>query len=151
VTRVRIFLDSCVLIEAICSPWSDSRGVLILGRSSVFRFVLSEMVLEETERALTKKLAQEFGGSRRLKEEFRFLLERLDIERVPHVSVEEVQRARMLIRHINDVPILAAAIQAKPDWLLTDNSSHFTREVSRKTGLRIATPQEFLLLCGKLF
>lgn len=149
--QVRIFLDSCVLIEGICAPWSDSRGVLILGRSSVFRFVLAEIVIEETERALAKKLGRDFGGDRRLKEEFRFLLNRLDIERVPHVSVQEVQRARSLIRHVNDVPILAAAIQAKPDWLLTDNTSHFNREVSRRTSIRIATPQQFLLLCGKLF
>ena len=146
-----MFLDSCVLIEAICAPWSDSRGVLILGRSSVFRFVLAEMVIEETERALAKKLGRDFGSGGRLKEEFLFLLGRLDIERVPHSSAEEVQRARALIRHINDVPILAAAIKAKPDWLLTDNDTHFDQVVSTKTGLQIATPREFLLLCGKLF
>jgi hypothetical protein len=50
----------------------------------------------------------------------------------------------------NEVPILAAAIQAQPDWLLTDDTSHFNREVSRRTSIRIDTPQEFLLLCGKL-
>lgn len=150
-TQVRLFLDSCVLIEAICAPWSDSRGVLILGRSSVFRFVLAEMVIEGTERALGKKLRREFGSGLRLKEEFHFLLRRLDIERPPHSSAEEVYQARPLIRHINDVPVLAAAIKAKPDWLLTDNTTHFNQAVSRKTGLQIATPHEFLLLCGKLF
>jgi hypothetical protein len=151
VTQVRLFLDSCVLIEGISAPWSDSRGVLILGRSSVFRFVLAEIVIEETERALAKKLGRDFGGELRLKEEFRFLLARLDIERVPHVSTQAVQRTRPLIRHMNDAPVLAAAILAKPDWLLTDNTSHFNQVVSRKTGLQISTPQEFLLQCGKLF
>jgi hypothetical protein len=124
VTQVRVFLDSCVLIEAICAPWSDSHGVLILGRSSVFRFVLAEMVIEETERALAKKLGRDFGSGWRLKEEFLFLLGRLDIERVPHSSADEVQRARALIRHFNDVPILAAAIKASltgfsPTMILT--------------------------------
>jgi hypothetical protein len=151
VIQVRLFLDSCVLIEGICAPWSDSRGVLILGRSSVFRFVLAEMVIEETERALTKKLGRDFGSGLRLKEEFCFLLKRLDIERVPHSSAEEVQRARPLIRHSNDAPILGAAIKAKPDWLVTDNTSHFNQVVSRKTGLQIVTPREFLFFCGKLF
>ena len=79
------------------------------------------------------------------------MLKRLDIERVPHSSPEEVQGARPLIGHINDAPILAAAIKAKPDWLLTDNATHFNQAVSRKTGLQIATPRELLVLCGKLF
>jgi hypothetical protein len=151
VNQVRVFLDSCVLIEAICAPWSDSRGVLILGRSSVFRFILAEMLIEETERAFAKKLRGDFRSGLRLQEEFRFLLRRLAIERFPHSSAEEVQRPRPLIRHTNDAPILAAAIKAKPDWLLTDSASHFNQAVSRKTGLKIATPYEFLLLCGKLF
>jgi hypothetical protein len=104
-----------------------------------------------SERALAKKPGRDFGSGWRLKEEFLFLLGRLDIERVPHSFAEEVQRARPLIRHINDVPILAAAIKAKTDWLLTDNDTHFDQVVSTKTGLQIATPREFLLLCGKLF
>jgi predicted nucleic acid-binding protein len=79
------------------------------------------------------------------------LLARFDIERAPHVFAETAQLARTLIRHVNEVPILAAAIQAQPDWLLTDDTSHFNREVSRRTSIRIDTPQEFLLLCGKLF
>jgi hypothetical protein len=151
VTKVRVFLDSCVLIEGICAPWSDSRGVLILGRSSLFRFVLAEMVIEETGRALAKRLGPAFGGEHRLKDEFLFLLERLDIERVPRASAEDVRQTRSLIRHINDVPILAAAINAKPDWLLTDNTSHFNSTVSEKTSLRIAAPRDFLLHCGQLF
>ena len=150
-SAIRVFLDSCVLIEGICAPWSDSRGVLILGRSSLFKFVLAEIVAEETERALAKKLARDFGSARRLRDEFRFLLKRLDIERIQHASNDDVHRAQPLIRHFNDVPILAAAIKAKPDWLLTDNTSHFDTAVSKKTGLRIATPHEFLLVCGKLF
>ena len=150
-SRVRIFLDSCVLVEGVCAPWSDSRGVLILGRSSLFTFVLADIVLEESERALARKLHEVFGGPQRLREEFRFLIQRLNVERIPHVSDQEFMRSRPLIRHVNDVPVLAAAINARPDWLVTDNTAHFDEKVSRKTGLRIATPREFLSSCGKLF
>jgi predicted nucleic acid-binding protein len=151
VNHVRVFLDSCVLVEGVCSAWSASRAVLILGRSPTFKFVLAELVIEETQRALTNKLSDSFGGSRRLREDFAFLLTRLNPERVPHVTDIQFLAARSMIRHTNDVPILAAAIQAKPDWLLTDNTAHFDDRVSEKSGLRIATPQQFLNLCGKLF
>ncbi|MGA3206005.1 MAG: hypothetical protein ABSF12_26220, partial [Bryobacteraceae bacterium] len=48
-----------------------------------------------------------------------------------------------LIRHLADLPVLLSAIAAKPDWLLTNNTKHFTPEVARRTGLRIATPHQF--------
>jgi hypothetical protein len=45
--------------------------------------------------------------------------------------------------------VLAAAIQAKPDWLLSDIQHISIRRVSTRTGLRIATPAGFLMLRGK--
>lgn len=149
--RIRVFLDSCVFIEGLCAPWSASRGVLILGRSALFTFVLADIVLEETERALTRKLGEGYGADGRLAEDLSFLLRRVDVERAPHVSRQEFHDASKWIRHRNDIPVLAAAVKAKPDWLLTDNTAHFTATVSRKTAVRIATPAEFLDQCGRIF
>jgi hypothetical protein len=47
--------------------------------------------------------------------------------------------------------VLAAAMKALPDWVLTYNTAHFTAEVAVRTGLRIATPEEFLKNAGRLF
>lgn len=150
-SRPRVFLDSCVLVEALLAPWSASRAVLILGRAALFTFVLAEIVIEETERALVSKLGAGYGGGRRLRDDYRLLLERLNIERVPHVSRQEFVAARAWIRHVNDVPVVAAAVKAKPDWFLTDNVAHFTAEVSARTGLRIMTPADFLTAAGSIF
>ena len=106
---------------------------------------------EQCQRALAVKLGTGFGGNRSLRDEFQFLLTRLTVERVPHVTEQEFLAARSMIRHMHDVPIIAAAIRAKPDWFLTDNTSHFDHRVAEKSGLTIATPQDFLKLCGKLF
>jgi hypothetical protein len=78
--------------------------------------------------------------------EFRAVLKRLATERVPHVSRSEFDIARAWIRHQNDVPVLAAAVNAKPDWLLTANTSegHFDLNVSARPGIRIASPGELL-------
>jgi len=144
VNRPRVFLDSCVLIEGLVAPWSASRGVLILGRAALFIFVLAEIVIEETERALVAKLGAGYGGGQHLRHDFRLLLRRLTVERVPHVSEREFELARRWIRHLNDAPVLAAALKARPDWLLTGNRAHFDTEVSARTGLRIVAPAEFL-------
>jgi len=61
----------------------------------------------------------------------------------PLPLAREVARSRHLIRHADDVPVLISAMQAQPDWLLTNNTQHFTVAVAKRTGLRIATPVEF--------
>jgi hypothetical protein len=39
---------------------------------------------------------------------------------------------------------------AKPDWLLSHNTKHFTPAVAQRTGLRIATPVEFFKTLSSL-
>jgi hypothetical protein len=58
---------------------------------------------------------------------------------------------RRLIRHASDVPVLLSAMEAKPDWLLTHNTRHFTQAVAVRCGLRIATPGEFFETLAALF
>ena len=52
-----------------------------------------------------------------------------------------------IIRHVNDAPILAAAINAAPDRLVTLNTQHFIDdlEVAKKSGLVIQTPGQFMI------
>jgi hypothetical protein len=72
-------------------------------------------------------------------------------ERIPHATDEEFLAAAPLIDHQNDVPVLAAAISARPDWLLTDNIRHFNQKVSASTGITIVTPSQFLKRAGAIF
>ncbi len=58
---------------------------------------------------------------------------------------------RQLIRHTNDIPVLAAAIRAKPNWFITDNIAHFNYDVAKATGLIIVTPKQFLYHAGRIF
>jgi predicted nucleic acid-binding protein len=124
--------------------------VLILGGAALFRFVLAEIVIEETERALRQQLGGKYSAKRTLSQDFSLLLRRLHVERVPHVSQVEFDGARTMIRHRNDIPVIAAAVKAKPDWLLTTNTSHFNATVEKKTGLQIATPTQLLARMGGL-
>ena len=113
-------------------------------------FVLAEIVIKETGRALARKIGPQYGGQRQLRNDFMLLLERLIVERVPHVSHPEFEAATRLIRHRNDAPVLAAALKAKPDWLLSSNTAHFSPAVAKRTGLRIAAPADFLDQCARI-
>lgn len=57
--------------------------------------------------------------------------------------------SRHLIRHAADVPVLLSAMKARPDWLLTHNTKHFSTAVARRTGLAIATPTAFFRALSK--
>jgi hypothetical protein len=71
-------------------------------------------------------------------------LRRSGPEVVPFPDSATEQANRGLIRHQADLPVLLSAMAAKPDWLLTNNTKHFTQDVAMRTGLRIATPAEYL-------
>jgi hypothetical protein len=39
---------------------------------------------------------------------------------------------------------LVSALKAAPDWFLTTNTRHFTKQVAARTQLKIVTPREFM-------
>ena len=49
-----------------------------------------------------------------------------------------------VLRHLNDLPAVVSALQARPDWVISANREHWNDDVAARTGLRIVTPQHFL-------
>jgi hypothetical protein len=121
---------------------------LILARASAFRLVLSPYVEVEVERALLAKLAGNHEEGSRLIDDYALALNLLAPERTQRITQQEFDSYRSFIHHMNDVPVLVTAIKSKPDWLITSNIEHFNEQVARRTGLRIATPRQFLERCG---
>jgi predicted nucleic acid-binding protein len=106
--------------------------------------------MEEVTRELSRRVLRDDADTYLLKE-LDVLLLKLKTERIPHATDAEFLRAAKLIDHRNDVPVLAAAIKAKPDWLLTDNIRHFNASVAKSTGITIVTPTQFLKRAGTIF
>jgi hypothetical protein len=73
---------------------------------------------------------------------------RIRLERWPTPSPEALRDAlpRVLpaLRHLNDLPAVVTAIQARPDWVIAENEAHWNERLATVTGLRIATPRRFL-------
>jgi len=154
VTRrlLRLFLDSNVLSSGIVSRWGLDKAVLSLCAAQVCKLILAEAVRDEVEDALLERTrALDAAVATPIIEDYRLVIASIEPEVVPYPEEERVRSNRHLIRHLPDVPVLLSAMDARPDWLLTHNTKHFTKAVAQQTGLRIATPAEFFRTLTSLF
>jgi predicted nucleic acid-binding protein len=132
--RNKIFLDSSAIVAGAISAKGAARVLLQLAEAEELDIVINEQVIEETERSLAKKSPQNLADFRRLIKVIRPLI----VKEAP----EEVANCLYMISDPNDAPILAAAIKAKVDFLVTHNRRHFLDDpkVAEKSGLKIGTP-----------
>jgi predicted nucleic acid-binding protein len=140
----RLFLDSNVLTAGIVSEWGLDKAVLSICAARVCRMVLADVVRYEVEENLlhhTSLLSIPAGDH--ILEDYHRLIELADPETVPQPDLQLVRGNRHLIRHEADVPALLSAMACQPDWLLTNNTKHFTAEVAKRSAVRIATPAHF--------
>lgn len=68
-------------------------------------------------------------------DDFHKLLRLCRTTRVRSPSKEELAEHEHLLpylRHLNDLPVIVSAIFASPNWFLSDNVDHFSRQLLRK-------------------
>lgn len=139
----RVFLDSGVFVEGISAEWGAAKGILILGCYGVLALETSEVVSVEVTRVLGRK-----GIPTGARSAFAKLVQTIGLIIHPRPLEgdirEGIQQYLPLMRHRADIPVLVAAIAAKPDWLVSSNPSHFNAEVARASGLRIVTPAQLM-------
>jgi predicted nucleic acid-binding protein len=149
--RLRLFLDSNVLTGGIVSPWGLDKAVLSLCAAGICQLVLADAVREEVEEnPLLHAGRLSPAEADKLIENYRRLIQLTRPETIPYPDADSVRANRHLIRHEPDVPVLLSAMAAKPDWLLTHNTKHFTQAVANRTGLHIATPAELFRTLSSL-
>jgi len=143
-----------VLLSGIVSPWGLDKAVLSLCAAKVCKLVLAEVVRDEVEENLLIHAEQlSSTDAEGLIEDYRRLIKLTDPELVPYPDEDLVRSNRHLIRHEAeaDLPVLLSATASNPDWLLTDNTKHFTKAVARRTSLQIAAPAEFFHVLSSVF
>lgn len=140
----KLLLDSNVITDGLFSRFGLSKAMLALCASRTCRMVLAEWVEIEVERNILKKVGL-FPEEDVLQiiEDYQGFLKLARPARVRLAEENRVIENRALIRHAADVPVVLAAIDARADWLITRNRKHFTIEVSKKIGIKIASPAEF--------
>jgi predicted nucleic acid-binding protein len=128
-----VFFDASALYAAAYSTGGAARELLRLALRGQIRVVVSQDVLDETERNLTRKAPE-------VLETYGQLLHLLTPE-VVNPTREEVWAAEEYVAQ-KDAPIIAAAIRAQPDYLVTFDRKHLIDppEVAEQSELRIVTP-----------
>ena len=133
----QVFIDTSALIAGILSPTGAAHEVLRLCETHVVQAVMSRQVLVEADRNLADKLPA-------IMPEYRAFLKHLAPRIVADPPRTAVELAKELIHH-NDAPILAAALLANVDYLVTWNTRHFQKKAVRDAApFPIVTPGEFL-------
>jgi predicted nucleic acid-binding protein len=134
----RIFLDATVLFAAAHSSTGASRELFALAKAGRIELITNEIAVEETERNLLRKAPDGLSI-------FKALMETQLITVIPAPTKEEVLAAAAYTA-LKDAPIVAGAIAAQADYLVTFDRKHLLNppEVAEKSSLVIATPGEAL-------
>jgi putative PIN family toxin of toxin-antitoxin system len=137
---LRVFIDSSVFFAAIYSAKGYARDLLLAAVDEKLKVVVSQYVLTEVERNLNKKASEKIAT-------YRAFLLLLDLERVPEPNQEQLKQVEQYVVE-KDAPVVAAAINARPDYLVTFDVRDLLEpvEVAQQSGLKIVTPDVVMKL-----
>ena len=135
--KVKLFVDISVLIAGIASVSGASGTILDLCEAGIVQMVISRQVLIEADRNLSSKLPG-------LVEPFRRFIRDLAPLMMEESSAALLKKCEGLVDR-KDVAILAAAIEAEAEFLVTLDKKHFLKaSIPPSLGIRVLRPGEFL-------
>jgi putative PIN family toxin of toxin-antitoxin system len=131
---MKAVFDTNVLLAAFITEGICSK-ILVRGRKRQFHLILCPVILREFERVLIKK----FSITRN---EARSILQ--IVSEAMHSVVSPSQSVQGISRDPDDDSILACALEAGADYLVTGDGDLLELKIFK--GIRIVTPREFELL-----
>jgi len=147
VTKLVVVLDACVIIPM---PLCDT--LLRMIEANLFRFHISEQILEESTRNLAKILAKR----QNITIEKALLKAKKRVEQIklafPESLVEPKQKIiNTLTNEPKDRHVLAAAIEAKASLIITANLKDFPPDTTEFYGIKAISPDDFLVTLVNLY
>jgi putative PIN family toxin of toxin-antitoxin system len=137
--NVRVFLDSNVIFPAFCSPEEPASAILELFLKGELTIVVSQQVLDEVIQTTKEKLPDALPIFRKF-----FISSLPEIVKNPTSAEINIWAQNISLQNAS---ILAAAVAARPDFLITTDQHFFENpEIVEKSKLRIVTPAQFLVL-----
>jgi predicted nucleic acid-binding protein len=134
----RVFLDSSVLYAAAFSATGPARRLILKGLAGSVTLAISDLVLEETKRNLTKNAPAALPSFH--------LLEDLFSPFVTNPTKIDVLKAAQLV-HSKDAPIVAAAAKSKAEYLATHDVRHLINHaavIAKAYGITVLSPADLL-------
>ena len=127
---LRIFLDTSVIIAAVLSPTGGARRLFLLAEAGILKPIVGPTVLRESDDVIRRKTPK-------LLPMLAQLLAIAQTETFLAASRTDIKVARLYVTYAPDAHVLAEAIAAYPDWLITQDKQHFL-----KTRQKIRLPFE---------
>ena len=136
--RRSVFIDSSVLYAAAFSATGPARRLILKGLAGSVALTISDLVLEETKRNLTKNAPLALPSFNVLADLFSpFIIQ---------PTKAEVRKAAQIV-HLKDAPIVAAAAKGKAAYLATHDVKHLlnhTQAIKAAYGITVLSPAELL-------
>ncbi len=132
----RILADASIIIAGCGSNTGASRAILTAAEIGLFRIVVTRQILDESERNIRKKLPADLPV-------LADMLARSRLEILPDPEPEASAQWHGLI-HVNDAPILEAAVATQVDRIISLNTRHFTPQLGLQIGIPIQAPDQFV-------
>ena len=144
IPKIKVFVDTSVLISGLASSIGASGAILDLCEAEVIQMVISRQVVLEADRNFSAKLP-------RLVNRFRQFIEDLKPLMIDDPRPGSVKKAFAIVGR-KDASILAAAREGKVDSLVTLDKKHLLSIRAReRAGVTVVTPSEFLRVFENLY
>ena len=131
---MKAVFDTNVLLAAFITEGICSK-ILVRGRKRQFHLILCPVILREFERVLIKKFSITRNEARNILQ---------IVSEAMHSVVSPSQSVQGICRDPDDDSILACALEAGADYLVTGDVDLLELKIFK--GIRIVTPREFELL-----
>ena len=133
-----IFLDTSVIIAALMSPTGGARLLFHLSQAQSIRLMVGKGVLQEREEVLQRKAPHLLGLLAQLLDDAN-----IEIGKTP--TSKQLRQAKSLVEYTPDANVLAQAISAKPDWLVSHDKEHFIGNTAlNDLPFKIGTPGDVI-------
>jgi len=133
---MRIFVDANVLFAAAISPDGRSAALFVLAQEGYCDLMTSPHAVSEAHRNLVMRYSEALDQLSRLRQV---------VAIVPEAAIAVLRWARSQGLPEEDAPILAAAVAARADVLVTGDRGHFGHLFGRTVrGLRVLSLAETL-------
>ena len=131
---LRVFVDTSVLFAAVYSATGYARELVLLAAAGRIQLIVSEDVVREIERNLARKAPAALPA-------LHDLFEAIDPLVIAVPSTAQIREAERYTE-AKDAPIIAAALIAAPDYVVTYDQKHLLLRpgVAQESGLQIVTP-----------
>jgi len=135
----RAFIDTSVLFSAVLSDEEGSRLILKLGEAGVVHLLISPQVLLEVQGVINRKAPE-------LLPLVGLLLESSGADVVVPAPPKEARAMQDMVGHPGDAQIVADAVNAKAEFLITLDKAHLlgNAAIIKRVPLRILSPSDFI-------